>query len=73
MADTLESLNTQLTSVRTAITTIEGGAQAFTVLGRTYQRGELRTLYDREKELLGRIAQLERGGIRMRLGRPVSW
>lgn len=65
-----ESSSVQLERVQSAIAAIESGAQAFTVLGRTYQRGDLKVLYDREKELIRRVEYESRGGIRIRLGRP---
>jgi hypothetical protein len=67
-----ESTSTQLDRVQAAIAAIEGGAQAFTVLGRTYQRGDLSTLYQREEQLLKRQQQEARGGSRIRLGRPTN-
>ncbi|MBX3173282.1 MAG: hypothetical protein KF709_02665 [Gemmatimonadaceae bacterium] len=68
----LETKQAQLASVRSAITTIEGGAQAITVLGRNYTRATLKDLYVRERELERDIERLERGGSRMRLGVPTS-
>lgn len=68
----LEIKQAQLASVRSAITTIEGGAQSITVLGRNYTRATLQSLYDRERQLEQDIARLERGGSRMRLGVPTS-
>lgn len=67
-----EATSVQLDRVQQAIAAIEGGAQAFTVLGRTYQRGDLKTLYEREEQLLRRLSQESRGGSRIRLGRPTS-
>ncbi len=67
-----EATSVQLDRVQAAIAAIEGGAQAFTVLGRTYQRGDLDVLYRREQDLLRRLDQESRGGMRMRLGRPIS-
>lgn len=67
-----ESTSVQLDRVQAAIAAIEGGAQTFTVLGRTYQRGDLDTLYRREEQLLRRTEQDSRGGSRIRLGRPTS-
>lgn len=67
-----ESSSVQLDRVQAAIAAIESGAQAFTVLGRTYQRGDLKVLYDRERELIRRVEHENRGGIRIRLARPSS-
>ena len=67
-----ETATQQLERVQSAIAAIEGGAQAFTVLGRTYQRGDLETLYKRERDLKATIERESRGGSRMRLGRPTS-
>lgn len=67
-----ESTATQLERVQNAIAAIEGGAQSFTVLGRQYTRGELSTLYAREKDLLARLERETRGGSRIRLGVPTS-
>jgi hypothetical protein len=67
-----ETTTVQLERVQAAIAAIEGGAQSFSVLGRLYQRGDLKTLYDRERELLARAERETRGGARMRLGVPTS-
>lgn len=68
----LATKQAQLESVRAAIATIEGGAQSISVLGRSYTRAELKTLYERERQLEQDVARLERGGSRMRLGVPTS-
>lgn len=67
-----ETTAVQLERVQAAIAAIESGAQSFTVLGRMYQRGDLKTLYEREEQLLRRQTQETRGGSRIRLGRPTS-
>jgi hypothetical protein len=67
-----ETTAVQLERVQAAIAAIEGGAQSFSVLGRIYQRGDLKTLYDRERELLARTETESRGGSRIRLGRPTN-
>jgi len=51
-----ETLAAQLTRVQAAIAAIEEGAQMITAEdGRTVRRGDLKALYDREKNLLRRI------------------
>lgn len=50
------TLAEQLTSVQTAITAIESGAQSISVNGRSYTRADLKTLYDREDRLRKNIA-----------------
>lgn len=67
-----ETTTVQLERVQAAIAAIEGGAQSFSVLGRVYQRGNLKDLYDRERELQARLEREARGGSRIRLGRPTS-
>lgn len=56
MATTAE----QLTSVQAAISKIESGAQSYGEDGRTLTRADLKTLYERERELLTR-QRLESG------------
>lgn len=68
----LETKQAQLTSVQAAIAAIESGAQSFTVLGRMWQKADLKVLYEREQKLETDIEKLTRGGIRMRLGVPTS-
>lgn len=60
-----------LLAVRQAIQAIEEGAQRWTVLGRTFERGELHVLYARERELVARETRATRGGMRTRLGVPL--
>lgn len=67
----LHTTEQQLESVQAAIAAIEGGAQAFTVLGRNYTRGNLADLYARERELLHRLDREQRGGIRMQRAVPL--
>jgi hypothetical protein len=62
-----ESYADQLERVQTAIARIEAGAQSVTINGRTVQRGDLDTLYAREKWLRKMAAREEAGGgIRVR-------
>ncbi len=42
----------KLESVQAAIAAIEGGAQSYSMGGRSLNRGDLKTLYERERELL---------------------
>ncbi len=56
-----EDLQTQLARVQAAIAAIEGGAQEYMVEGRTFRRGDLRMLYEREERLLARIGEQENG------------
>lgn len=63
---------TQLESVQAAIAAIEGGAQSYSIAGRSLTRGDLATLYKREQWLRAQVARAGRGGgIRVRLGTPV--
>lgn len=55
------STATQLTSVQSAISAIEGGAQSYTINGRTVTKANLADLYDREEQLLARQARENRG------------
>lgn len=50
-----------LDSVQAAITAIEGGAQEYRIGSRVVRRADLRTLYQREEDLLARL-QNEGGG-----------
>jgi hypothetical protein len=70
---TVTSYSTQLENVQTAIAAIEGGAQSYSIAGRSMSRGDLATLYQREQWLR---AQVEReasygGKIRVRGVTPV--
>jgi len=51
------TLAERLTSVEAAISAIEGGAQSFTFMGRTYTRADLKTLYDQQRYLETRVAR----------------
>lgn len=62
----------QLDAVDQAIAAIEGGAQAFTVLGRTYQRGQLQAYYAERRHLEQKLEREQRGGSRIRLARPTA-
>lgn len=65
----------QLASVREAIGRIEEGAQSYTIStptgSRSGTRGDLETLYARERWLLKMIDRETRGGIRVRGATPV--
>lgn len=52
-------------SVKSAIEAIEGGAQQYTVLGRSFTRGNLAELYKRERELRVDATRAARPGIRV--------
>lgn len=58
-------------SVQTAIQAIEEGAQSYTIRGRSFTKGDLRTLYERLDAIRDREARRSRGGIRVRLGMPM--
>lgn len=60
-----ESLQTQLDRVQAAIAAIESGSQSYTILGRSFSKADLQTLYGRERELKFAIARQARGGIRV--------
>jgi hypothetical protein len=49
-------------SVQVAIEHIEAGAQEYTVLGRTFRRGDLKILYDRLDKERTHEQRLRRGG-----------
>ena len=66
-----ETLEDKLTRVQTAIATIETGGQSVSYEGRAVTKGDLKTLYDREKYLEMRLARKSRGGIRVRAGVPL--
>lgn len=48
---TVAELDARLASVNAAITAIEGGAQSYSIGGRTLARGNLATLYAERKSL----------------------
>lgn len=61
----------QLEEVQLAISAIEGdattgGAQSYTINGRSVDRGDLKTLYAREQWLRKMADRETRGGIRVR-------
>lgn len=62
----------QLDDLDAAITAIEGGAQSFTVLGRLYQRGNIRDYYEERDRLERKLEREKRGGSRVRLARPTA-
>lgn len=66
-----EDLNTQLTRVQAAIAAIEGGNQSSTILGRTFTKADLATLYEREKFLLAEINRQARGGLKIQRAVPL--
>lgn len=61
----------QLTSVQAAITAIEGGAQSYSIAGRSLTRADLSVLYKREERLRVLADRESRGGIRVRGVTPV--
>ncbi len=66
------SYQTQLESVQAAIAAIEGGAQSYSIQGRTLARGDLGTLYEREKYLRKMADRDSRGGIRVQNATPAT-
>jgi hypothetical protein len=54
----------ELVLVRAAITAILSGAQDYQIGGQRVTKADLKTLYDREKTLLGRIGSTETYGTR---------
>lgn len=68
---TTESYQTQLERVQTAIAAIEGGAQSYSIAGRSLSRADLKTLYDREKWLRKMADRATSGGIRLRGATPL--
>lgn len=59
---TVASYSDQLVSVQAAIASIESGNQTYTLLGRTFSKADLRTLYDREAWLRAQVNKEARGG-----------
>lgn len=55
----MESLEIQLERVQMAIAAIESGAQSYQIANRKVTRGDLATLYAREKSLKAEIARAE--------------
>lgn len=60
-----ETYAAQLDRVQTAIKAIEERGQAYEIDGRRLTRGDLKTLYDRERELRRLAARETRGGLRV--------
>lgn len=59
----MESLETQLERVQMAIAAIESGAQSYQIANRKVTRGDLATLYAREKSLKAEIARTSGGDL----------
>jgi len=68
----ITSYTTQLESVQAAIAAIEGGAQSYSVQGRSVSRGDLAMLYKREETLRRKVDRETRGGIRVRNATPAN-
>lgn len=62
----IKTYSEQLEEVQTAIGAIEGGAQMYQLNGRMLTRGNLKTLYDRERFLRKMADRESRGGARVR-------
>lgn len=67
----IESYETQLERVQTAIARIEEGAQTYQINGRSLSRADLGDLYAKEKWLRRQVERASRGGIRVRGVTPV--
>ena len=59
----MESLETQLERVQMAIAAIESGAQSYQIANRKVAKGDLATLYAREKSLKAEIARASGGDL----------
>lgn len=59
----MESLETQLERVQMAIAAIESGAQSYQIANRKVTKGDLATLYAREKSLKAEIARASGGDL----------
>lgn len=59
----MESLETQLERVQMAIAAIENGAQSYQIANRKVTKGDLATLYAREKSLKAEIARASGGDL----------
>lgn len=70
---TVTSYSTQLESVQAAIAAIEGGAQSYSIAGRSMSRGDLKTLYEREERLRALVEResSSNGRVRVRGVTPV--
>lgn len=52
----------QLEEVQAAIKAVESTGQSYSMTGRSLNRGDLKTLYDRERQLRGLAAREAAGG-----------
>lgn len=52
-------------SLKAAIEAIETGNQRYNILGRTFEKADLKTLYDREKQLRQDAARIATGGMKV--------
>ena len=59
----MESLETQLERVQKAIAAIESGAQSYQIANHKVTKGDLATLYAREKSLKAEIARASGGDL----------
>ena len=59
----MESLEIQLERVQKAIAAIESGAQSYQIANRKITRGDLATLYARERSLKSEIAREDGGDL----------
>ena len=59
----MESLETQLERAQMAIAAIESGAQSYQIANRKVTKGDLATLYAREKSLKAEIARASGGDL----------
>jgi len=66
-----ESYTVQLERVQAAIGAIESGNQSYSILGRSFTKADLQTLYDREAFLRTKVAKEARGGMRVARGIPL--
>lgn len=70
-----ESYQTQLERVQAAIAAIESGSQEYSIgagTSRTVKRGDLSTLYEREKYLRVMAERETNGGINVRHATPAT-
>ncbi len=63
-AERIAQTQNELTEVKTAISRILTGGQAYSAEGRAMTRGDLRALEEREVRLEAKLTRLQRGGIR---------
>jgi len=68
----IKTYQEQLETVQATIEEIETRGQSTDVNGRTLTRGNLATLYDREKYLRRMVGREARGGVRVRRGVPLD-